>query len=85
MTAEVIYILCAATSLFCFVLLFRGFLRTRAALLLWSAVAFLAFTVTNILLVLDLIFLPRIDLSLYRNAVTLFGVALLIYGLIVNS
>lgn len=85
MTAEVIYVLCAATSLFCFVLLFRGFVRTRARLLLWSSAAFLAFTVTNILLVLDLIFLPQADLSLYRNAVTLFGIAVLIYGLIVNS
>ena len=85
MTAEVIYVLCAATSLFCFALLFRGYFRTQSRLLLWSSAGFFAFTVANLLLVLDLVILPKIDLSLVRSGVTLVGVALLMCGLLFSS
>jgi hypothetical protein len=82
MIAKLIYGLCAVTSLFCFVMLWRGFLRRRLQLLLWSSAAFFAFTVANILLVVDLIFLPATDLSLLRSCVTLVGVLLLLIGLL---
>lgn len=85
MTAEVIYVLCAATSLFCFALLLRGYFRTQSRLLLWSSAGFFAFMVANLLLVLDLVFLPRTDLSLLRSGVTLIGVVLLLCGLLFNS
>jgi hypothetical protein len=85
MTIEAIYVLCAATSFFCFVLLLRGYVRSGARLLLWSSAAFLAFTASNVLLVFDLIVLPKVDLSLYRTMATLAGLVLLICGLIFNS
>ena len=44
--------------------------------------AFLAFTVANVLLFLDLVLFPEANLLLWRQAITLFGVALLLYGLI---
>ncbi len=85
MAAEVIYLLCAATSLFCFLLLFRGYWRTRTRLLLWSSTGFLAFTIANVLLVADLMFFPSVDLLLWRNLATLIGLILLLAGLILNS
>jgi uncharacterized membrane protein required for colicin V production len=85
MTAEAIYLLCAATSCFCFVLLLRGYLRNRTSLLLWSSAAFLAFTLANVLLVIDLILLPDVDLTLYRNGITLIGLVLLLCGLALGS
>lgn len=85
MTAEAIYVLCAATCLFCFGLLLRGFMRTGNRLLLWSSAGFLAFTIANVLLVLDLVFFKNLDLLLYRNVATLLGLVLLLCGLILNS
>lgn len=85
MIAKSIYALCAVTSLFCFVLLLRGYWRMRTRILLWSSAAFFALTLSNFLLVVDLVFLPEIDLSFLRNAVTLIGVVLLLFGLIGTS
>jgi len=82
MIAKAIYVLCAITSLFCFVLLLRGYVRMRTRVLAWSSAGFLAFAIANILLVVDLIFLPQIDLLLVRNVATLAGVVLLLCGLI---
>jgi len=82
MIAKAIYILCAVTSLFCFVLLFRGYLRMRTRILAWSSAAFLALAVSNVLLVLDLLILPHVDLLIIRNVVTFAGVLLLLCGLI---
>jgi hypothetical protein len=83
--AEAIYILCAATSLACAVLLCRGYLRTRARFLLWSGLCFLALAVNNALLFIDLVVLPERDLSLARSLTALAGLLLLLYGLIWDS
>ena len=80
--AEIVYMLCALTSFACTGLLWRGYLRTRLLLLFWSGAAFLAFTVANILLFLDLVLFPGFNLLIWRQAVTLAGVVLLLYGLI---
>jgi hypothetical protein len=79
---EVVCLLCALTSVACMVLLIRGYRRTGAALLFWSAAGFLGFAISNLLLFTDLVILPEYNLSLYRQAATLAGVALLLYGLI---
>jgi hypothetical protein len=80
--AEIVYVLCALTSIACTVLLFRGYRRTRAALLFWSSAGFLAFALANILLFVDLVVFPQYNLLLCRQIVTLAGVILLLYGLI---
>jgi hypothetical protein len=82
MIAESIYVLCAVTSLFCFVLLFRGYLRVRTRILFFGAVSFLLFSIGNVVLVADLIFLPQVNLLPTRNVITLLAVALLAWGLI---
>ena len=78
----VVYLLCAAAALVCCTLLARAYRRTRLRLLLWSAACFFCLTVNNVLVVIDLIVLPEIDLFLFRNVVALLGVVALLYGLI---
>jgi hypothetical protein len=83
--ADVVYILCALTSLTCTVLLLRSYARRPVRLLLWSGLCFLGLTLNNILLVIDLTVLPEVDLSLLRSLPALVGIGLLIYGLVWDS
>ena len=86
--AVAVYILCAATSLLCAVLLFRGYSASRARLLLWSALCFVGLTVNNLLLLLDKVVLPdaeslgRVEFALLRSIAALIGLSLLLYGLV---
>jgi hypothetical protein len=82
---QIVYILCALTSLGCTILLFGRYRKSRADLLFWSAVAFLAFTLTNVLLYIDLVVVPDVDFAILRNSVTLIGVLTLLFGLIRNN
>jgi hypothetical protein len=77
-----VYLLCAATALACCLLLLRGYRHSRVRLLLWCGLCFLALTVENVILFLDLIIFPEVDLSLLHHSVAGVGVALLLYGLI---
>lgn len=79
--ARLVYALCALTSIIVAALLVRGFLRSRARLLLWSALCFVLLAVNNLLLFVDFS-LPMVDLSLWRAVPIVLGLALLIYGLI---
>jgi len=84
--AETVYLLCAATSVTCAVLLLRAYRRQRTRLLLWSSLCFVLLALNNILLFVDLIVVPSaIDLSLWRSAVALAGVGVLLFGLIWES
>ena len=83
MMAEIVYVLCAATSILCALLLLRGSLRTRTRLLMWSTWCFVGLAINNILLFLDLAIFPdTIDLRLIRAASALAGMLLLAVGLI---
>jgi hypothetical protein len=83
MIAPLVYILCALTCWTCAILLMRAYRAQLSHLLLWSALAFVVFGVSNILLCVDFIILPAtVDLRPLRNAVTLLGVILLLRGLI---
>jgi hypothetical protein len=79
---ETVYLLCAATSAVCAVLLLRAHRRTRTPLLLWSALCFVGLALNNAMLVIDLIVLPDVDLSTWRLVPALVGVGLLVYGLV---
>jgi len=80
--ALAIYSLCALVALACAWLLLRAYSRQRYRLLLWSAICFAGLTLNNVLLVVDKIFLPDIDLTVLRLLVALASLAVLIYGLI---
>ena len=80
--AASVYILCAATSFACAVLLLRGYARGKVRLLFWSGLGFVGFTLGNVFLVLNTLVVPTMDLFLLRSLPILAGLIVLIYGLI---
>ena len=79
----IIYALCAITSILCALLLFRGWLTTRARLLFWSALCFAGLGLTNVMLVLDeLVLTDAHHLIEARLWVSLGALLLMLYGLI---
>lgn len=80
--AETVYVLCTLTSLGCATLLFRGYRRSRTALLFWSSVCFVGLAFNNALLVVDLVILPGVDLAALRGVVGLASLLLFVWGLI---
>ena len=83
--ADAVFLLCAATSLACAVLLLRGYARNRVPLLLWSSLCFVGLAVNNILLVVDLVIIPGRDLSLLRHSSAIVALVLLVFGLVWDS
>jgi hypothetical protein len=77
-----IYLLCAAAALGCALLLLRGYWRSKVRLLLWSSLFFFAFTLENVILFVDLVVVPEIDLSAIWLSTSLLGTSLLLYGLV---
>jgi Family of unknown function (DUF5985) len=77
-----VYILCVVTSLAAMWLLLRGYRQNGSRLLLWSAAAFVAFALNNLLLFADLVLLPDIDLRPFRTATAFVGVAILLYAFV---
>jgi hypothetical protein len=83
MTLQVVlYLLAILTSGACTLLLVREYLARRMRLLLWSALCFVGLTLNNILIFVDLVMFPAIDLRLARLAAALIGMMLLLYGFI---
>ena len=80
--AEIIYLLCAATSLLAAGLLLRQYLASRSPMLLWSVMGFLGLAANNVLVYVDLVIVPSTDLSLIRTSCAVAGLAALLYGLI---
>ena len=79
--AELVYTLCAVTSIVCAWMLFQAYRGGRTRLLFWSSLCFAGLAVNNILTVIDLIFVPQADLSALRSAVALLSIGVLVYGL----
>jgi hypothetical protein len=80
--AGVIYTLCALAALVCAWLLLQSYRSTRYRLLLWSGLCFAGFALNNFLLVADKLLIPDVNLALWRSAVALAAIAVLLYGVI---
>jgi hypothetical protein len=80
--AETVYALCGLTSLACVVLLLRAWLAQRVALLLWCLLCFVGLALNNVILFVDKVVAPDVDLSVWRTLPAALGVAALLYGLI---
>lgn len=78
----VLFLFAALTSFGCMALLFRGYARTGSRLLLWSALCFIFLTATNVLLFVDNVVVPEMDLRLYRLVASLLGIGCLLYAFI---
>lgn len=82
MTATLVYLGCAITSVACAVLLVRGWRRSRAHLLLWCSLGFTGLAVNNLLLFTDKVLVPDIDISMYRAVSGLAAVIIMLGGLV---
>jgi hypothetical protein len=83
--ASAVYILGSITSLICAILLLRGYIAGKRKLLLWSGLCFLGLAAANLLVFVDLIVLPQIDLYPLRLSVTAAAMVLLLIGLVWES
>jgi uncharacterized protein DUF5985 len=82
---EAVYSLCALTSIVCAVLLLRGYRSARTPLLFWSSLCFAGLAFNNVLLLVDLVLIPDIDLRLLRSGSALVSFSLLLYGLVAEA
>lgn len=80
--AATVYILCSLVALICAYLLLRAYARSRYRLLLWSGLCFVGLTLNSIGLYLDKIIFTEIDLSVYRSAISLAAMVVLLFGLV---
>jgi hypothetical protein len=80
--AATVYLLSALISLACAALLLRSFATTRTALLFWAGLCFAGLSLNNVLLFVDKVVAPDVDLSTWRTLPALAGMLLLIFGLI---
>lgn len=77
-----VYFLCFASSTLCFYLLLSAFRRRQERLLLWSSLCFSLLALNNLLVFVDIILLPGVDLLPLRQLTALGAVGLLLYGFI---
>lgn len=78
----ILFAIAVLTSLLCTILLFRGYARRRFRLLFWSATCFAGLTINNLLLFVDLVVFPGIDLRLPRLIAALAGIVVMLYAFI---
>jgi hypothetical protein len=77
-----VYILGSAVTLLCSVLLFQGYRRSRAKLLLWSSICFFGLAISNFLVFVDLVLFPETDMYRWRLLTAAVAMLALLYGLI---
>jgi hypothetical protein len=80
--APVVYMLGTLVTLACAILLLRGYIRGRKRLLLWSGLCFLGLAASNLLVFVDLVILPDVDLYVWRLLSAAIAMMLLLFGLI---
>lgn len=79
---KLVNLFCALTYIGCAVLLLKNYFQSRAKLAFWGCVFFVCYALNNIVLFIDLDLLPSVDLSPYRDALSLIGLVAMIFGLI---
>ena len=77
-----VYSLCFLTSAVCALLLGRSYFKTRARLLLWSALCFVFLALNNFVVVLDMLVYPESDFRPIRLWLSLVSVSVLLFGFI---
>lgn len=81
----VIYGLCMLTALLCAWLLLQAYRKTRYRLLFWCSVFFCIAAMNNVFLVVDKVLYPDVDLMVYRYAVALTSLLILLPALILET
>jgi len=80
-----VYALCFLTSAVCALLLGRSYFKTRARLLLWSALCFVFLALNNFAVVLDMVLFPHIDFRPMRHVFALAGIGTLLFGFVMDE
>lgn len=78
----IVYLLCFVSSALCAYLLSNAFRLQRERLLLWSSLCFCFLALNNLLVFIDIILLPDLNLVPFRSLAALAAISLLIYGFI---
>jgi hypothetical protein len=63
-------------------MLILAYRSSRSRLLLWSSLCFVALAANNVLLLVDLVIVPTIDLSMLRTGIAVAGLSTLVFGLV---
>jgi hypothetical protein len=80
--AGAVYLLGVLVTFACGALLLRAYTRVSKRLLLWSSICFFGLAISNLLVFLDLVVLPDVDLYLWRLLTAAVSMLALLYGLI---
>jgi len=80
--AAAVYLMGVAVTLTCAVLLGRAYANVRNRLLLWSAICFAGLAVSNMLVFVDLVVFPEVDLYRWRLVTAAAAMLMLVFGLI---
>jgi hypothetical protein len=78
----IIYMLCVVTSLLCAYLLVRAYRLGKSRLLVWSALCFALLAVNNLVLAVDVLLLPDVDLGILQLLTSLAAVMVLLYAFV---
>ncbi len=82
MLAHMVYALCGVTSTFCASLLYLKYKKRHTRLLLWSSICFIGLALNNILLFIDMVVVPEINLSVVRTVPAFLGLSALLFSFI---
>ena len=78
----IVYFLCFVSSALCAYLLSSAFRRQKERLLLWSGLCFCFLALNNLLVFIDIVLLPDLNLVPFRSITALAATTILIYGFI---
>ena len=85
MIPGLVYLLCAGTCLLCAVMLFRGYARSGVRLLFWAGLCFAGLMLDNLMLYIDFVVFPNVNLEIWRKLPGLIATLLLVFGLVWES
>jgi hypothetical protein len=80
--AELIYGLCTILSLAIAVMLWRQHRRSPSRMIYWTALCFTGLALSNLVLVVDKLVFPDVDLRVLRHSISLLSIGLLLFGLV---
>ncbi|HET7843005.1 MAG TPA: DUF5985 family protein [Xanthomonadales bacterium] len=80
-----VYTLCAITASVTATMLLRAWRSTGTAMLFWSGLCFVGLAMSNVVVLVDLLLVPQLDLRWLRSSTGLLAVSLLIYGLLLED
>jgi hypothetical protein len=82
--AAATFLLCAVTSVVCLALLVRAYRAAGGRLVFWTAVCFAGLAISNVLLAIDEVIVPALNIP-WRRIPGAIGLVALAYGLVAEE